>query len=85
MSNYIIDVYYQIQNKHRYRMSTKIGNQPTVVYNSLTKEDVLAFINSHNEFVTVNFYLPKRCKDIFPVDKNNISVYNFSLTEFTNS
>lgn len=40
-----------------FKLVVKIGRQPTVVYNELSIEEVIKFINSHNEFIDVTAYV----------------------------
>lgn len=83
MANYLIKICFNAKNKQRYKMLVRIGEQPQVMYNGLDRDDIIKFINGHNEFITVTLQMPKRYYETFIrlISGNNITCYNISLTE----
>ena len=73
MSTYNINIY---PNGKNFKLVVKISRQPTVVYNELTLDEIIKFINSHNEFINVNAYVDKK---IFNRLKREISSYYIQL------
>lgn len=72
MTQYIISVYSQWKN---FKMVVNIGNQPTVSYSHLSFSQVLKFIKSHNEFISVKA-IDKEIRDelIKNIKDNNIMI-----------
>lgn len=72
MSQYIITVYTHYGQP---KMITQIGKQPKVFYNSLSIDEILTFIESHNELITV-----VASSDLYDTIKNRLEkYYNFEL------
>jgi len=72
MTNTTIGVYEQWDNC---KMVVKIGNQPSATYNNLKLDEMVRFISSHQELLTVFTNSTK----IYDILKSKVDYYNVEL------